>query len=330
MSPRENLLAAIRHQIPEWVPCPIVDGSWRVVCHALRERPPGDGTDDWGVYWELRDAQGGTFPARHPLKDLKDIGQYPFPDPEAGELMEPAREAIRRLDRDRCLVFGDNGWGIFERAWMLVGMENLLVAMIEQPDVVSALLARICDIKARITERLTDEVGVDGIMYGDDWGSDTSLIMSPALWRTFLKPHQRRLYGTCRQRGVLVQQHSDGRIESIVPDLVETGLDILNPVQPECNDVVRIKNGYGKALALHGAVSSRAMDSADPSVISEEVRVRISQLSAGGGYILSPAHSMPYPQANMEAFRQAAVRFGEIPGRWVLPTQRTGRTDIEV
>ena len=330
MNPRENVLASIRHEEGQWVPCPSVDGSMRVVFHDLTEYPEGPGTDDWGVRWAVGEEETGAgLPEEYPISDPSDIESYPLPDPDRANLMEPAKRALEDIDRDCALVFGDNGWGIFERSWLLVGMERLFLWMHEAPEAVRTLMRRITDVKVRISERFIDEVGVDGIRYGDDWAGESGLMMGPALWRKFIKPQQERLYRVCRDRDRLIFQHSDGHVEQIVHDLVEMGLDVLNPLQPACNDVEAVKRRHGGELAFHGVISSRVLHMGTPDDVRREVRGRVDQLSPGGGYIVAPAHGLAYPEANLHAFRQAAVEYCRVPDEWQVESERA-RGDVEV
>ena len=317
MNPKENLMKTIKHKKAQWVPCPIIDGSWKIAFHGLAERPSKPGFDDWGVYWELSDAVGGTYPTKHPVDKPEEVEDLSFPNVEKPDLLKPAVKLSETIDRTKCLLFGDNGWGIFERAWLLVGIEKLFIWMIEEPEVLSILMHRIADIKLRITERFIEEIKVDGVRYGDDWGSDTGLLMSPKFWRKFIKPEQERLYDICKRKGVLIQQHSDGNIGEIIPDLIEMGLDILNPLQPECNNVKKIKLEFGATLSFHGGIGSRLLDKGTSSQVTEEVRLRISQLACGGGYILAPYALSCYPARNLQAFKEASIKYGKIPKRCI-------------
>ena len=219
MNPKENLVHSLNHNYPEWVPTPMVDGSLMVISHDLMEYPAGAGCDDWGVEWKTSaEKTGAGIPKRHPIKKPEDIEDFSFPDPESPKLMNRAVQRISEVDRNKTMVFGDNGWGLFERSWLLAGMDKLLIWMYEYPDAVHALMEKIEKVKVRLSERLIDEVGVDGIRYGDDWGGESALMMGPRLWSKFIKPRQKLLYEVCHKRGVLVMQHADGHIEEIIPD----------------------------------------------------------------------------------------------------------------
>jgi len=319
MNPKENLLAAIEGRRPEWVPCPLVDGSMLTVNHSLAEYPSGgSGEDSWGVEWVAGEEKAGAgLPRTHPIDKPEMVEDFPLPDADDPDLMEPALEKMEELDRSRSLIFGENGWGIFERAWILVGMERLFNWTYRHPQAVKRLMERIAAVKATISRRFVEEVGVDGVRYGDDWGGDEALLMSPKTWREFIKPGQRELYRVAKEGDAFIHQHSDGKIEEIIPDLIELGLDILNPLQPGPNDVEKVKARFGRALTFHGAVSSRLLDRGSPEQVKEEVKLRIEQLGEGGGYILAPAHGLSYPKENLRAFREAAIQFGRIPSKWV-------------
>ncbi|MBS3737008.1 MAG: uroporphyrinogen decarboxylase family protein [Candidatus Bipolaricaulota bacterium] len=330
MNPKSNLLKALDHEEPEWVPTPMVDGSMTVVTHDLQEYPPGGGIDDWGVKWKQGEEESGAgLPITHPIQNPAEIEDYPFPDPGDTGLMDPALEAISSVDRGKTLVFGDNGWGLFERAWILVGMDRFLMWMYREPEAVDMLLGKIAEVKVKITERLIDEVGVDGVRYGDDWGGESELMMGPDLWRKFIKPRQKLLYDACNEEVKLVMQHADGHIEEVIPDLIEMGLDLLNPLQPECNDVESVKREYGARLSFHGTVSSRVLDKGTTSEVRSEVEIRVDKLSTGGGYVLAPAHAYSYSEENIKAFRDAAVEYGRIPDKWVRKSSNK-KGDIEL
>lgn len=330
MNPKENLLKAINHEEPEWVPTPMIDRSMTVITHNLVEYPAGGGMDDWGVKWKQGEEKAGAgLPITHPIKNPEDIEGYPFPDTEKPDLMEPALESLQGIDRSMTLVFGDNGWGLFERAWILVGMDRFLMWLYREPKAAKELLKQIADVKLRLTERLFEEVEVDGIRYGDDWGGENELIMGPKLWRKFIKPQQENFYDICNKRNILVMQHADGHVEEIIPDLIEIGLDILNPLQPECNDVKSVKAEYGNNLTFHGVVGSRILDKGTPSEIRMEVRKRIEQLTNSGGYVLAPAHAYSYSEENLRAFRKAAIDFGGVPDNRVRDNHEA-RGDIEL
>jgi len=330
MNPKENILKSINKNNPEWVPCPMLDGSIEVVFHNLIEYPDEIGKDDWGVEWEPGEEQiGAGMPKKHPIKKAEEVYDYSLPDPERENLMKKAIERVKDIDRTKSLVFGDNGWGVFERAWLLVGMDNLLIWMLEKPEAVKILMRRIAQIKVRITERFFEEVGVDGVRYGDDWGGESSLLMGPDLWRKFIKPEQKKLYQAVKRSNGLILQHTDGHIEEIISDLIEMELDILNPLQPECNDVNNIKRLYGKNLSFHSVISSRVLDIGTEEAINNEVKDRITKIGLKGGYIIGLGHGLTYPEKNLNAFRNAVIKYGNIPDKWIIKNRKI-RGDVAI
>lgn len=206
------------------------------------------------------------------------------------------------------MVAGDNGWGLFERAWLLVGMEKLFVWSHKYPDAVKRLIERIAEVKVRLTERLVEEVGVEMILYGDDWGMNDRLLFTKRWWMDFIMPWQAKLYATAKRYDVLVYQHSDGRVEELLPHLVELGVDIVN-IQAECNDWLGIKRKYGEKLTLWGGVSARTLDLGTVEDVEREVRT-VAELGRDGGIVLAPGHSLKFPPENVEVMKLAWLKYG--------------------
>jgi uroporphyrinogen decarboxylase len=153
--------------------------------------------------------------------------------------------------------------------------------------------------------------GVDIIITGDDVAGQQGMLMKLETWRTFLKP---RLAATVRavkqmRPATFVFYHSDGNIEAVIPELIEIGVDILNPIQPECMEPAAIKRRYGDSLSFWGTVSvQRTMPFGTPDDVRAEVRARVRNVARGGGLILAPAHVLgpETPWENIVAFFEAA------------------------
>lgn len=306
-NPRENLMLALRHEEPYWLPCPLLDGSVVSVHHGLTERCD-HGDDSWGVKWELKDLRSDSFPVNHPIESPDMVEDYPLPSPEKPQIIEGAKKTASKVNRKTVILFGDNGWGLFERSWLLLGMPRFFVWSFRYPDALKRLIERIAEVKVALTERLITEVGVDIVGYGDDWGMETRLLLSPERWKTFIKPWQAKLYKVVREYGVRVYQHSDGRVEDIVPDLIEIGVDLLN-IQRECNDWRRLLEEYSGRLTMWGGVSARTLDMGDPEDIVHEVE-ECSRLGKHGGVILAPGHALKYPEEKLEIMRKTWMEKG--------------------
>jgi uroporphyrinogen decarboxylase len=135
---------------------------------------------------------------------------------------------------------------------------------------------------------------VDGVRFGDDWGQQRGLIMGPALWRKYIKPRVARLYRMARDAGKKVFIHCCGKVDEIFPDLIEIGVDVFNPFQPEVMDVEQLKGAYGRDLTFFGGISTqRTLPSGTVAEVRKEVNRLIRRIGKDGGYIAAPAHDLP-------------------------------------
>ena len=313
MQAKENLLRVIHHNAPQWVP----NGMESVITirSPVVERPAQAGRDAFGVEWALEpDAEGGTFPAPggHPIIDLACWrSQLAMPDLDEIDWTNVRTEALQ-VDRDACLVSGFVEMGLFERSYLLLGMEEALCAFLTHPNEMAELVATIADYKVELIKRFDDAVELDIVWYGDDWGTQSNLFLPPDTWRQIIKPHTQRIYDCLKEREILVNQHSCGKIEAIFPDMVDMGADIWNPCQP-CNDLAGLKVAYGGRIAFCGGIDSQFVlgkPGVTAAQVRAEVRRRIDELSAGGGYIAAPSHSVPYDPDLVDAMNDEIVSYG--------------------
>jgi len=205
---------------------------------------------------------------------------------------------------------------IFEPAWYLRGLDNLLVDMVLEPEIAAACLDRMTDVQSGVAARMAT-AGVDLIVFGDDVGTQKSLMMQPETWRTWLKPTMQRAISAAKNVNpdVLAYYHSDGVIHEIIPDLIEIGVDILNPVQPECMDPAQIKQQYGDQLSFWGTIGTQTtMPFGTPDEVRETVRLRIETVGRGGGLVIAPTHLLEpeVPWANIDALVEAVRAYGQL------------------
>ena len=254
-------------------------------------------TDEWGVGWKVIGYQtpfgSGQYTeiSGHPLADPRALGNYRAPDPDRPELYREAQRAIKKFAAEYWIV-GVTVTTIFECAWALRGLEQLLLDMVCEPDLADAVLDIPFRYHLRAARNLA-ELGVDMIWIGDDIGGQTSMIFSPELWRRFLKPRMAEFIRTLKaiRPRIKIAYHSDGNILPVIPELIEIGVDVLNPVQPACMNPEELKNKYGDRLCFWGSIDEQhTLPFGTSDEVSREVLQRIATLGRDGGLIIGPTH----------------------------------------
>jgi uroporphyrinogen decarboxylase len=251
----------------------------------------------------------------HPLvgaETVADIEAYPLRD-YVGWSDEGMAERVANLHRAGRFVAGSVGH-TYETSWQIRGYEEFLTDLMLRPAMAEALLDRIAN-RNCLTATATGRAGVDYLRLGDDVASQRSLMFPPELWRRIFKPRLARIIEAGRKEKpeLDVWYHSDGNIWEIIPDLIEVGVTILNPIQPECMDPVKLQREYGRHLVLDGTIGTQSvMPFGTPDDVTETVRRNIGQLGQAGGLILSPTHVLEpeVPIANIEAFFTACDTYG--------------------
>jgi len=226
---------------------------------------------------------------------------YEFPDPLDKRFFEDIPDKLSRYGD--CFRVFKIGFSLYERAWTLRGMENLLMDFLDHPDFVRLLLRSIADYNiAQVIEAL--KYDIDAVYFGDDWGQQTGLQMGPRIWRRFILPELERMYKTVRDAGKLVFIHSCGKVDELFDDLVQIGLNCFNPFQPEVMDVFGLMKRYKGRLAFHGGLSTqRTLPYGSVEDVRKETG-RLLEAGSEGGYIFAPAHAVEgdVPLENMLAF----------------------------
>jgi uroporphyrinogen decarboxylase len=259
------------------------DDGWREVMPDIWE-------DQFGVRWNRAiDKDIGTVCNRVVTPETLD--DYQFPDPDDPSRYSGYAELL--ADKQDRFVVAALGFSLFERAWTMAGMETLLMAMVCDKPFAHRLFDRILAFNLRVIERACG-YDIDAVQFGDDWGMQTGLIMGPDLWQEFIKPRIKQMYGLVKSRGKFVFIHSCGKVDGIFGDLIECGLDVFNPFQPEVMDVYEIKRRYGDRLSFYGGISTqRTLPYGTVGQVEEEVRRLLEEVGRGGGYIAAPAHAIP-------------------------------------
>jgi uroporphyrinogen decarboxylase len=196
--------------------------------------------------------------------------------------------------------------------WRLRGMEETLIDLAAEPELADAMLGRCADFAVELAEAACDRFPLDWLWTGDDVASQTALMMSPATWRRLVKPHLARVFEVGKRHGLWVAYHCCGALRPIIGDLIELGLDVLNPVQGACPgmDPLELKREFGRDLAFMGGVDTQELlpHGTAAEVRRETCRLIDGMTAGGGGYILAAAHTLPpeTPPDNVFAMYEAA------------------------
>lgn len=263
--------------------------------------------DAFGAIWELKPNEDIGTVISNPLKEPSLKG-YHFPDPENVMELQGIPPFIEKY-RDR-FVMGAIGFSLYERAWILRGIEPVLSDFLVNPSFINELFDKIIDFNLVITKRLC-RFPIDAFHFGDDWGQQHGMIIDPDLWRSLFKNRLRRLYDAVHDSGVPVSIHSCGDITDIIPDLIEIGVNMITPLQAEALDFNFLKREYGNYLTFWGGVSTqRTLPYGTPDDVRAEIRDLKRVLGKNGGYILAPSHELQgdVPLENMLAFIDEAKK----------------------
>ena len=256
-----------------------------------------DYVDEWGIGWHLSPYQTPyglghyTEITGHPLADDKAIALYEPPDPLRPGLYEPAIRAVKEFGRDYWIC-GAAVTTIFETAWALRGLERLLMDFVLNPGLADAILDIPFHYHLSAAQRLTS-LGIDMLWIGDDVGAQDSMIISPQTWRRFLKPRLATFISEVKSINpkLKVAYHSDGKVDDIIPELIEIGLDVLNPIQPLCMDPAVLKKKYGRDLCFWGSIDEqKTLPFGTAEDVRQEVLLRLRTIGRGGGLIVGPTH----------------------------------------
>jgi len=253
--------------------------------------------DEWGIGWKSVEYDTPFGKGRytefdhHPLADDRAIGSYQPPDPNRPELYRESEWMIREF-KDEYWIVGVTVTTIFECAWALRGYEQMMMDFVVNPDLAEQILDIPFNYHLTAAKRLV-QMGVDMIWTGDDIGAQNSMIISPAMWRKFLKPRMAAFISEIKSINpqLKVAYHSDGFIYPIIPDLIEIGVDVLNPIQPASMDPAQLKKDFGDRLCFWGSIDEQhTLPFGSPADVRSEVLTRIETLGKNGGLILGPTH----------------------------------------
>jgi len=276
--------------------------------------------DEYGIVKRVVPYEGGSYLeiVKNPLEDLDAWSSYHLPDPDQQSLLQKQyinfEESITKYGDTHAIVGGVT-CTIFEGAQMLRGISRFMVDLIENEDFVNELMDRLVQYHFKVGKKLI-ELGVDILYIGDDVGAQQNMLISPRLFRKYLKPRYDYLFREWRKiRGdIIFAFHTDGHVEPIIPDLVDIGLDILNPVQHGCMDDWILKRSFGDNLSFWGGIDvQNTIPFGSAADVVAEVREKLKIFGGDGGYIISASHNVqPHPRSidNTLIYYWACGRYG--------------------
>lgn len=270
-------------------------------------------TCPWGILWRhfRNDFGHYTEIAEYPLSgDTDKLHSYEIPDPDAPEQYASFKALLSEYGDEKWMI-GSSQVSIFEAAWYLRGLDQLMMDMLVEKDYVHALMDKVMQFPLRAGLNYI-ELGADMVWLGDDVAMQTGMMMSVENWREFLKPRYAKIIDAFKEArpSIKVAYHSCGNCIDILDDMVEIGLDVLNPIQPLALDPLEVKKRYHGRLAMFGGVDVQNLM---PRGTVEEIKAEVKRLrehcGKGGGYIVAPAHHVQADTSNqnIHAFYEAAL-----------------------
>lgn len=305
-----------------------VDFRWLVPNWVqLRERTDVRGyIDMWGVPYKAAEGEDHYAVNGSPRKTatIDDIDRHAWPDTEDPAQFAGLAERARELYHNTGYVIGADAIkaGPLMSALQIRGYEQFFMDLVIDPAFADALLRRITDLLKRMWTRYLEAVGpyVQLAYVTDDLGTQTSLLMSPKVFRKRIMPYMTELHAHIKSFGnIKLMMHTDGAVGPLIGDLLETGIDILNPVQTSCKgleDTAALKAAWGSRLAFHGAMDvQQMMPNATPDELRWEIARRMTDLGHDGGYIIAPCHNIGHdiPVETTLAFFEMVRELGRYP-----------------
>ena len=280
--------------------------------------------DEWGTTWQMKPGVLYYQVVRAPLQSVSidDIASYPWPELDHPDRFVGLAEEARTLRDAGYAVVGVSGVSLFELVGLLRGWDIWLIDLITNPDFAHALLRKLTDLMLAGVRTFLAEVGqyVDVLVMADDLGIQHAPMISPQMYRSMIKSYHAELIAAIKaQTKASVFFHSDGNIYPLIGDLIEVGVDLLNPVQvsaKEMGDTARLKREFGDHLAFCGAIDTQwVLPFGTPHDVRREVRRRIKDLGPGGGYICASVHCIQpdVPPENVCAMMEEAKVAGKYP-----------------
>ncbi len=296
-------------------------------CRMWRQRlPNGEMIEILGRQMRVVRNPTGAYEenCRYPLADFTTVDElksYAFPQPDWWDF-SPLPAVIDHLNNAGRVHVRFRIGSVFEVAWQLRGMSAFLTDMAMEPDIPKYIMERLTDLYVENTHRVCEVAGdkLDALYFYDDVASQKSLLISKAMWAEFIRPCHQRIVEVARRYGIKVMYHSDGALRPLIPDLIDLGIDILNPIQADAKGMEPegLKADFGDRLVFHGGIDIiKTLPRGTVEDVQNEVRERIRVLGHDGGYVLCSSHHIQSdtPLENVLAMYDIAIRTSPTPAR---------------
>ncbi len=316
MTKREQLLQVYQHKNIGYVPCFFTDFDFSKPAE-INERPEQGGLDWFGVEWEFVPAVLAPMvkPGTQRLTDItKWREELVFPDLDAIDWAAAAAAETAKWDRENKISFMMLINGVFERTHALMGFEDAMCAMYEEPEEYQALVDAITEYKLKVIDIIGTYYKPDVLCFHDDYGTNDNLMMSAEMWRHFFKEPLRKIIERAHSHGIIYEHHSCGYIAPIFDDLVELGIDAIDPLQIK-NPVRELKDKYQDRVTFVGGFDNQNVFDR-VGVTEEEIRAEVvraySELAPGGSFVAFPLTvTFDFVPTFIDEHFKHAFRFGE-------------------
>jgi len=245
---------------------------------------------------------------------VEDLKKHPWPTPDWWDF-SPLPELMRQLDQHEQYHIRFRLGSVFEIGWQIRGMQEFMMDLVENPAIPVYIMERLTDIYLENLRRVLEVSGerLDMIYFYDDVATQNSLMISKKMWEKYVRPHHAKIIDLAHRHGKPVMYHTDGAVYPLIPDIIEMGVDVLNPIQPDAKgmDMQALKDQFGDRLTFHGGVDiMRTLPRGTPDAVRAEVRDRVQRLGRGGGYILCSSHHIQpdTPVENVIAMYEPELR----------------------
>ena len=266
----------------------------------LKDSPDGDTEQAWNLEYT------------HFINNRSDFEKFPW---EVAEQLDFAKfYEIKELLPDKMKVIAFSG-KIFTLTWMLMGFNNFAMSLIIDEQLVADVFRKVAQIQFKALEQIFAMPHVGAVWVVDDLAFGTGPMISPQAFRDHVFPWYREMAKKCHDNGLLFFMHSDGDLMSLMDDIIDMGVDVLQPIDPTCMDIVEVKRLYGDRICIVGNVANELLRSGTPAEVEERVKYLITHLGPGGGYCVGSGNSVPEwaKFENFMAMREATFKYGKYP-----------------